>query len=100
MERLLSIDELSKLLGVTKAAIYSWTCRKKIPYVKLGRKLLKFREDEIMKWIEERSVPLHEDKVSDKNQPRNSKHIKSSHEKDSAIERIIENAKKSLRQAS
>jgi excisionase family DNA binding protein len=56
MAKLLSIDELSDMLGVTKATIYSWTCKKMIPHIKLSKKVLKFREEEILAWIESRSV--------------------------------------------
>ena len=56
MQRLLNIDELSAILGVTKSTIYAWTSQNKIPHIKLGKKLLKFREDEIMAWIEKCSM--------------------------------------------
>ncbi len=56
MYKLLNIDELAEMLGVTKATIYSWTSQNKIPHIKLSKRLLKFREDEILKWIEDRSV--------------------------------------------
>ena len=50
-ERLLAIDEVAEMLGVTKSPIYSWTHRNKIPYVKLGKRCLRFRESDILKWI-------------------------------------------------
>ncbi|MGB9716421.1 MAG: helix-turn-helix transcriptional regulator [Thermodesulfovibrionales bacterium] len=56
MERLFNIEELSKILGITKATIYSWTSKNKIPYIKLSKRLLKFRESDILKWIAERST--------------------------------------------
>jgi excisionase family DNA binding protein len=55
MERLLNIDELSDMLGVTKATIYSWTSQNKIPHIKLSKRLLKFREGDIVEWISKRS---------------------------------------------
>ncbi len=58
MERLLDIDDVSEMLGVTKATIYSWTSQNKIPHVKLSKRLLKFRELEIMAWIAARSVSM------------------------------------------
>ena len=51
MEKLLDIDDVSEMLGVTKATIYSWTSQNKIPHIKLSKRLLKFREREIMAWI-------------------------------------------------
>jgi excisionase family DNA binding protein len=56
MERLLSIDELKEFLGVKKATIYSWTSQNKIPHVKLSKRLVKFREKEIMAWIATKSI--------------------------------------------
>lgn len=56
MERLLNIDEVSEILGVTRATIYSWTSRNRIPHIKLSKRLLKFRYKEIMDWIAEKSV--------------------------------------------
>lgn len=56
MERLLNIDNVSKMLGVTKATIYSWTSKNKIPHIKLSKRLLKFREEEIKLWLTAKSV--------------------------------------------
>ncbi len=56
MQKLLNVDELVMLLGVTKATIYSWTSQNKIPHIKLSKRLLKFREDEIIRWVEDKSV--------------------------------------------
>ena len=56
MEKLLSIDEISELLGIAKATIYSWTSQNKIPHIKLSSRILKFRESEIIDWIEKKAV--------------------------------------------
>jgi excisionase family DNA binding protein len=56
MEKLINIVQVSEMLGVTRATIYSWTSQNKIPHIKLSKRLLKFREDEIMAWIAQRSV--------------------------------------------
>ncbi len=55
MEKLLSIEELSEKLGIPITTIYSWTSKKKIPYIKLGR-LVRFKESEIQEWISKKSV--------------------------------------------
>jgi excisionase family DNA binding protein len=92
MEKLLSIDELSEILGVTKATIYSWTYRNKIPHIKLSKRLLKFRRNDIEAWITKRAVSadtpflVQEDK----------KHKRSrtfSNLNDDFIEKVIRNAK-------
>lgn len=49
--RLLSIGQLSQLLGVSVKTLYGWVCLRQIPYVKIGR-LVKFDALDIEKWIE------------------------------------------------
>ena len=50
--QLLTIDDLSKFLKVSKQAIYDLVYTEKIPYTKVGNRL-RFREDLIHAWIEE-----------------------------------------------
>lgn len=89
MEKLLDIDEVSEMLGVTKATIYSWTSQNKIPHIKLSKRLLKFRETEIMTWIAARSVSM--DTCTPPERVGNSK--TQLDESDDFIERIVRNAK-------
>ena len=42
---LLTVEEAAKYFGVQKSTIYSWTWRRKIPSVKMGRRLLFNQED-------------------------------------------------------
>jgi len=84
----LDIDELSEILGVTKATIYSWTSQNKIPHIKLSKRLLKFREGEIREWINMKSIQAEVSPVVRKNN-----RFKSS---DDYIERIITNAKEEV----
>ncbi len=44
-KRLLSVEEAARYLGVRKSTIYSWAWRRKIPSVKMGRRLLFDQED-------------------------------------------------------
>ena len=44
-KRLLSVEEAAKYLGVKKSTMYSWAWRRKIPSVKMGRRLLFDQED-------------------------------------------------------
>lgn len=50
MEKLLTPEEIANLLGVKLSTIYSWTHLGFIPHIKMGR-LIRFREEEILKWI-------------------------------------------------
>jgi excisionase family DNA binding protein len=66
MERLLDIGEVSEMLGVTKATIYSWTSKNKIPHVKLSKRLLKFKEQEIRDWIAGKTVTVNSTRLAEK----------------------------------
>jgi excisionase family DNA binding protein len=89
MDKLLDIVELSEILGVTKATIYSWTSQNKIPHVKLGNRILKFREDEIREWIAQRSVSAEQSSTLKTRRGKRSKWPLS----DDYVERIIHNEK-------
>ena len=42
---LISVEDAAKYLGVQKSTIYAWDWRRKIPSVKMGRRLLFDQED-------------------------------------------------------
>lgn len=44
-KQLLTVEEAAKYFGVQKSTIYSWAWRRKIPSVKMGRRLLFDQED-------------------------------------------------------
>lgn len=93
MEKLLNIDELAEILGVAKATIYSWTSQNKIPHIKLGKRLLKFREQEVMDWVSKKSVRTDAPVISRRN-----RHYTrpSSNLSNDSIEQIIRNAKEEV----
>ncbi len=56
--RFIGVVELADYLGLTKGTVYVWVCRRKIPYVKVGR-LVKFDLHKIEKWLEETSTKVY-----------------------------------------
>ena len=54
-KRFLNIEDCAEFLGLSKGTLYVWVCRRKIPYLKVGR-LVKFDLEAIEKWIKENSV--------------------------------------------
>ena len=50
-KRLISVEDAAKYLGVQKSTIYSWASRRKIPSVKMGRRLL-FDQQDLDRMIE------------------------------------------------
>lgn len=95
MDKLLSVDELAEILGVTKATIYSWTSQNKIPHIKLSKRLLKFREKDIMDWIAAKSVNADSPSIGKKNK-NGIRTRPSSYLRDDGIERIVKSAKKEV----
>ncbi len=53
--KLLSISEASAATLLTISTLRKWTRTNRIPFVRLGRRVL-FREDELAKFIESRTV--------------------------------------------
>jgi excisionase family DNA binding protein len=51
-DEFLNIEELSKLIGLTKPTIYGHVHRKTIPFIKKG-KMLRFSKKSILNWLEE-----------------------------------------------
>jgi len=53
--RLLNIKEAAEYLGVTKGTLYVWACRRKVPFVKIGR-LTKFDARDLERWVNVRKI--------------------------------------------
>lgn len=63
-KRLITIDELATLTGLSVGTLYQWKSQKKgIPFVKMGR-LVKYDLRDVEKFIEEHKV--HPNKIWDK----------------------------------
>jgi len=56
MEKLLTKEQVMEMLGIKESTLYSWTHRNFIPYMKLGKRRLRFRESDILEWIASKSV--------------------------------------------
>ena len=50
-DNLITIEELSGNLGLSKKTLQNWVSLRKIPYVKIGRKVY-FRSSRLQQWIE------------------------------------------------
>jgi len=57
-KRFLSVQELSRYIGIKEGTIRVWVCLKKIPYTKVGR-LVRFDLTKIDEWLEESSVDVY-----------------------------------------
>jgi excisionase family DNA binding protein len=55
MYKLLTMDEASEYLGISKLTLYGWVSARKIRFVKIGR-LVKFKQRDLDQWIEQHTV--------------------------------------------
>ena len=55
MERLVSVREMASILGLRPSTLYKYVSRRKIPYKKIGERVL-FDPTEIRVWIDQHSV--------------------------------------------
>lgn len=52
---LLTVDEVTQLLKLSKGAVYQMIARREIPYLKIGRRI-RFDKEEISKWLDRQRV--------------------------------------------
>ena len=50
MQSLLNIGQAADLLGLKVKTIYTYVCQRRIPFVKLGARVL-FEPDKLEKWV-------------------------------------------------
>lgn len=55
MEKLLNIEDIANIVGVKKSTVYQWTHKGLIPVVRLSSRCVKFSEDAITAWLQEKS---------------------------------------------
>jgi excisionase family DNA binding protein len=53
-DRLIGVDDLARMLGVSRHTVYSWVAQRRIPFLKVGR-LLRFDVRLIDGWLEEQA---------------------------------------------
>ena len=55
MDRLWNVQECAEFLGIKVWTLRVWVSQRSIPFVKVGKKLVRFRPGEIAAWLETRS---------------------------------------------
>jgi excisionase family DNA binding protein len=55
MKEYLDIDELSRLIHLSKSQLYMMTSTRKLPHLKVGRRVL-FDPEQIERWLDTRRV--------------------------------------------
>jgi excisionase family DNA binding protein len=94
MEKLLTKKDVLEMLGIKESTLYTWVHHKKIPYIKLGKRCLRFKESLILEWIADREVRPQTAETSQK--PRIKRLQSKSPKADNDIERLVNNVKKCI----
>jgi len=53
-KNILTVKEVCELTGLARQTIYGLIYKREIPHFKFGPRLLRFRKDEILSWMESR----------------------------------------------
>ena len=61
-QRHLTYSQTAERLGVKVGTLYAWVARKQIPHVRLGKRVVRFPEDELNAWIDARFVDANGDR--------------------------------------
>lgn len=67
MSKLLTMDEASEYLGISKMTLYGWVSARKLGFIKVGR-LVKFRQEHLDRWIDQHTVkarPAAQERIED-----------------------------------
>lgn len=55
-KKYLTPEETAEMIGMAKQTIYKMVHQKKIPYYKVGGKLIRFEQGEIIDWLEGKKI--------------------------------------------
>jgi excisionase family DNA binding protein len=94
MESLLTVNEVAKAIGMTPFGVYGLVHKKQIPAVKISRRCLRFRPQDIEKWLASKSQWVQERK--EQIPIRQARARGKSSMSDSRVTRLVENAKREV----
>jgi len=97
MEKLLKVQEVAEILGLSADSIYAWASRGKLPVVRISRKAVRFRERDVEEFIQKnlatgKTQPITTNKATKQKTSRSSKMSVL----DNQVKKYIENAKKEV----
>jgi excisionase family DNA binding protein len=59
--RLLTVEEVAEVTGLSVETLAQWRSQKRgIPYVKISRNCVRYRQSDLDGWLSERLVPTHQ----------------------------------------
>jgi len=59
LEPLLKPTEVAEIAGVSLSTVRSWYWRGKIPFIKISWNIVRFRQEDILRFLEEREIKRH-----------------------------------------
>ena len=55
-DNLLTPRQVAEILNVPVKTVYHWNSQRKLPFIKLNRKLVRYNRSDIEEWIKQRRV--------------------------------------------
>jgi excisionase family DNA binding protein len=59
MERLLTVNELAKLLNISSGTVYHWISEDRLPVVRFSKRCVRFRESDVQLLLDSLSQANH-----------------------------------------
>ncbi|MGO9016679.1 MAG: helix-turn-helix transcriptional regulator [Dissulfurispiraceae bacterium] len=88
MEQLLKPDKVSQILGIQVSSLYQLVHEKRIPFIKVSHKAVRFRESELTEWLKQGGAgPCTRQRPGKVRKPRAARAAKSS------VDQLVESAK-------
>ncbi|GAB6182813.1 helix-turn-helix transcriptional regulator [Thermodesulfovibrio hydrogeniphilus] len=63
-KKLLTVDEVARMLSLSKQSIYQLVFYRKIPVIRLSKRALRFDPEAIERWLKEKTVDVDSTQVS------------------------------------
>ncbi len=92
-EELLTIDEVSRMLKLAKNTVYHLISSKRIPYIKLSPRVVRFSQAEILAWIKQKAVIVTTEPRQQRRKLQNERQKKSGCQSKGRIENLVERVK-------
>jgi excisionase family DNA binding protein len=66
--KLLSIEEVSEITGISVGTLYHWVSQKRIPVVRFSSRCIRFRLSDIEAWLSEKIIAPEDTRGSTRNE--------------------------------
>ena len=53
---LMTYGQVSKMLGIPRGTLYAWVFERRVPHVRLGKRMVRFSRQEICDWVVQKRV--------------------------------------------